>query len=1032
MGACCMTFAIAWRLQMRIAAERKTVMMKNVAISLFLAAAAVGATLDAAVIKGRLVDATDTTATLVEASVKLLKADKDSAFVAGTTADADGVWSLDGVGEGHYLVKFSYVGYADRTLKVAVGADGRDVDFGKIMLTPNTVLLKEAVVKGVKTPITVKEDTIEYNADSYKTQANAVVEDLLKRLPGVEVGSDGKITANGKEVKKILVDGKEFFSDDPTVASKNIPANMVNKLQVVDRKSDLARLTGVDDGDDETVINLTVKKGMNNGWFGTVNAGYGTDDRYAASLNANYFRNGNQLTVIGGGNNTNNLGFTDGGASRFQRFGGSRGITTSQMAGINFSVGTNGSQGEDKEKLRVGGDLMYSHSDRDTRQSTARQYLFQDSTSYYNSASSARDKGHNLRGDFRMRWRIDSLSTLEFRPNFQLNFSKSTRADSSMTRAGNALQSPVNSSFSTYNNDGKSYEFGGELVFNHNFMSHPGRSYSAQVRYNYSKVNEDGNTYTQNRYFLKSDSTETIDQIYSNDRRTNGISGRLSWTEPLGNIKNARFLQLSYRGNYRYSTANKMVYDITRATDGSLSNSTLGGYNNFTLLSVLTDPNLRRAIGQEYGSNVLSDGQLLSTVLSLELGPELDRDLNERQSNDFANKYFDQALTVGFRQVRKQYNLNLGASVNSAMSSSEDRMNSARDIPSHWVWTVAPYARFRYRFTRTRSLSFDYRMRSSQPSLTQLQPVADVSNPLNIVVGNPDLKPTFTHRINLRFNDFNQQAQRSIMGMLGVNFAQNSIISTVKYDSTTGGRTTTYANVNGVWDAFGMGMLSLPFSANKSFSFTSHLFTRFSQTVGYNNDAYNRSQTFSINYSPGLAYRTDMFDLEIRPRYNFQTTHNSVQTAVSNNRNIHTYGGQFNGTYSAPFGLVLSTDLSYSATSGYSAGYDTKQWIWNGSIAYQFLKDKKASVMISVYDILGQRKNVNRNVTASYIEDAIYNSLGRYGMLTLTYRFTSFKKGEEPDTRREGFGPDGHGRPPMGGGRPPMGGGRPPMGGGRF
>lgn len=981
--------------------------------------------MDAAVVGGRLVDATDTTATLVEASVKLMKADKDSSFVAGTTADIDGRWTFDNVGEGHYVVKFSYVGYADRTVKVAVGADGRDVNLGRLELTPNTVLLKEAVVKGIKTPITVKEDTIEYNADSYKTQANAVVEDLLKRLPGVEVGTDGKITANGKEVKKILVDGKEFFSDDPTVASKNIPANMVNKLQVVDRKSDLARLTGVDDGDDETVINLTVKKGMNNGWFGTVSAGYGTDDRYAANLNANYFRNGNQLTVIGGGNNTNNLGFTDGGASRFQRFGGSRGITTSQVAGINFSVGTNGSQREDEEKLRVGGDVMYSHSDRDTWQSTARQYLFQDSTSYYNSASSSRDKGHNLRGDFRLRWRIDTLSTLEFRPNFQLNFSKSAKSDSSMTRAGNLAQSPVNSSFSTYNNDGKSYEFGGELVFNHKFKSHPGRSYSAQVRYNYSKVNEDGNTYTQNRYYLKSDSTETIDQIYSNDRQTNGIGGRLSWTEPLGNIKNARFLQFSYRGNYRYSTANKMVYDITR--QDAVPPVTGDGYDNLTLMSVLNSPNMRKAIGNEYGSYVLTDGQLLSTVLGIELGPELGRDLNMDQSNDFSNKYFDQSFEVGFRQVRKQYNLDLGLSLNSAMSSSEDRMNSARNIASHWVWTVAPHARFRYRFTRTRSLSFDYRMRSSQPSLTQLQPVADVSNPLNIVVGNPELKPTFTHRINLRFNDFNQEAQRSIMGMLGVNFAQNSIISTVNYDSSTGGRTTTYTNVNGVWDAFGMGMLSLPFTGNKSFSFTSHLFGRFSQTVGYNNNEYNRSQTFSINYSPGLAYRTDLFDLEIRPRYNLQTTHNSVQTAVSNNRNIHTYGGQFNGTYSAPFGLVLSTDLSYSATSGYSAGYDTKQWIWNGSIAYQFLKDKKASVMLSVYDILGQRKNVNRNVTASYIEDAIYNSLGRYGMLTITYRFSSFKKGQEPDTDR-GFGPDGHGRrPPMGGGRPPMGGGRPPM-----
>ena len=262
----------------------------------------------AAVINGILVDATDTTE-LMQANVQLLKADKDSTYVMGTITDMNGVFNLENVPEGRYLVKCSYIGYEPTIKRVSVGADGRDVNLGMIYVSQNTVVLKETVVMGVKTAITVKEDTIEYNADTYKTQANAVVEDLLKRMPGVEVSSDGKITANGKEVKKILIDGKEFFSDDPTMASKNIPADMINKLQVIDRKSDLARLTGVDDGEDETVINLTVKKGMNNGWFGTVTAGYGTDKRYLGNVIANYFNNGNQFTFTGNANNTNNVGF---------------------------------------------------------------------------------------------------------------------------------------------------------------------------------------------------------------------------------------------------------------------------------------------------------------------------------------------------------------------------------------------------------------------------------------------------------------------------------------------------------------------------------------------------------------------------------------------------------------------------------------------------------------------------------------------------------------------------------------------------
>ena len=467
-------------------------MKKIVSLLLFLCCMMPMAT-HGAVINGILVDSQDTTE-LIEATVKLLLPTKDSTLVKGTTTDMNGVFNIKGVKPGKYLLRFSYLGYNDLIKHVTVGEDGRDVNIGLVKMDPNTIMLKETVVVGVKSPIVVKEDTIEFNADTYKTQANAVVEDLLKRLPGVEVGTDGKITANGKEVKKILIDGKEFFSDDPTVASKNIPADMINKLQIVDRKSDLARLTGVDDGEDETVINLTVKKGMNNGWFGTVNAGYGTDDRYAGNVMINHFRDGNQFTILGGGNNVNNLGFGDGASGRFQRFGGDRGVTTSQYAGINFNVGS-----KEDEHFRVGGDIMYSHSDRDTRTRTARQNLLTDSVSYYDANTAARDKGHNLRGDFRIKWEVDSNNTIEFRPNFSFNFNKSERGDSSLTSAGDAARTWVNRSLSNFFNDGKSYEWGARLIYNHKVASHPGRSQSLMLNYRYSNVREDADTYTNNK-----------------------------------------------------------------------------------------------------------------------------------------------------------------------------------------------------------------------------------------------------------------------------------------------------------------------------------------------------------------------------------------------------------------------------------------------------------------------------------------------------------------------------------------------------
>ncbi len=308
---------------------------RNLKLAAFIVIMALSALSAAAyTITGSVVD--EENLPLPAATVRLVTA-KDSTYVSAVTTQDNGRFAIRNITDGNYKLIASYLGYRQyiMTLKVS----GKNISAGTIALEPSSIQLKEATVTGIRTPIKVMQDTVEFNADSYKTQPNAVVEDLLKRLPGVEVDSDGKITANGKEVTKILVDGKEFFSDDPTVASRNLPVDMVDKLQVVDRKSDLARITGVDDGEEETVINLTVKKGMKNGWFGNAEAGYGTDDRYAANFNINRFWNDNQFTLLGSFNNINQLGFNDGNAGRFRRFGGSNGLTTSEALGINFNIG---------------------------------------------------------------------------------------------------------------------------------------------------------------------------------------------------------------------------------------------------------------------------------------------------------------------------------------------------------------------------------------------------------------------------------------------------------------------------------------------------------------------------------------------------------------------------------------------------------------------------------------------------------------------------------------------------------------------
>ncbi|MEF9924178.1 MAG: TonB-dependent receptor [Muribaculaceae bacterium] len=938
-------------------------------------------------ITGTVVDLKDNSP-LPQAIIRLVSA-RDSSFIKGASSDIDGKFQLLDIKNGVYKISISYIGYETQSKRVKASDGAGNVNLGKIAMKENTIMLKETTVVGVKAEIKVKEDTIEYNADSYKTQPNAVVEDLLKRLPGVEISSDGKITSNGKEITKILVDGKEFFSDDPKVATKNIPVGIVDKLQVVDRKSDLARTTGVDDGEDETVINLTVKKGKNNGWFGNATAGYGSDNRYGGNFMVNRFWDGNQISILGGANNTNNLGFSDGNSGRFSRFGGNNGIKTSQNIGINFNVG-NG------DKFRVGGNVLYSHSDNDARQSSNRQNLFADSTSYYNSNSIARDKGHNIRGDFRLKWEIDSLNVLEFRPNFSLNYNNSAKTDTSSTNAGDLLRTPVNKSQNQYNSDGNSFEFGGELVFNHKFRNKIGRSFSAQVRYNLSNVKENGSTYSRNTYYLLDDKEEIVDQVYDNHTWSNNVRGRLTWTEPLGDVKNARYLTFAYTLQYKFNNADKLVYDH--------NGSTKAAYDPYSITSRALSNDVLKKLTEDYGTMVLTNPELFKAAIGA------NDILNEDLSNRFRNDFLDQKVQIGFKQVRKNYNFDVGFAVNPSMSQSVNLINDAKNIPTRWVWNVAPYLRYRYKINKKSYLSADYRARSSSPTMSQLQPVADTSNPLRIVVGNPNLKPTFTNRFNIRFSDYNETSQRSIMAMATAQFASNSIISTSKNDPITGGQTSTYENVNGVWNARLMGMISMPLR-NKHFTFSNHLFTQYSNNIGYINAQYNRSGSFMVSESASMAYRTDVIELEVRPYYNIQTTHNTVQ--AKSTPTVHSFGGTLNASYYLPFGLSINTDMTYSGTKGYSEGYNQNQWLWNANVSYQFLQERSATVAFNVYDILHQKQNISRSVTANYIQDVSYNTLTRYFMVSFSYRFNTFGgKDKIPQSKYQDFGRPQHPRRP--------------------
>lgn len=927
-------------------------------ISLIAFALFIPASMQAYSVRGRVVD--EHGDGLSQASVRLLSA-KDSVRIQSAATNDNGRFNFGEVKNGKYIIEASYVGY-DKIFR-DVTVNGKDVAVGKISLAENALNLKAMTVTGVRPAIKVMEDTIEYTADSYKTAPNAVVEDVLKRLPGVEIGSDGSITSNGKTVSKILVDGKEFFADDPKVASKNLPASMVDKVQVVDRKSDLARLTGVDDGEEETVINLTVKKGMKNGWFGNAEAGYGTDSRYKGNFIVNRFWKDNQFTFLGNLNNINELGFSDGANGRFMRFGGMNGITRSQNFGFNFNVG-NG------EIFRVGGNVMYSGTRRETQQTTHRQRLATSNTE--NIEKYALDRGHNFRADFRMLWNPDSATTVEFRPNISYNQNKSYSHDQSETLSGDG--SPVNRNTNTDMSNGKSFEFGGRVIFNRK-LSKPGRSFSTFVNYRLSNVREKTDAYSWIRYYMNDETDEDVeayDQWVNNHTWSNSISARLSWTEPLGDARNGNFLTLAYNFSYRWNDADKLTYD--RPVDFE------DGYDNPPLI-----------------------------------GDELT--LNEVLSNRFRNDYMNQDIRFGYKKVTKKINFEGGLSLVPQMSKSINLMDDARTIPARHVFNIAPYLRLRYKHSNTTSANINYRGRSSQPSMTQLQPVADMTDPLRVVIGNPDLKPTFTHNLNIRYQNFNSAAQRSIMLMANISMAQNSIVSRTEYNASTGGQVTTYENVNGVWSAMGMNMISFPLK-NRSFTINNHLMARYSRSVGFVDNNKNKVGTLNINESIGFAWRPENASFELRPLYGIQTVSNSINK--KDDRTVHNYGGMFDGTYYTPIGIVLQTDLNYTATSGYSQGYDSKQWMWNASISYQFLREKNATLTLKAYDLLRQKSNIRQTANAQYIEDTRYNSLTRYFMITFSYKFNTFKKGEQPtDRNAPRFGP-GMG-PGAGGGRPPMG-----------
>lgn len=917
-------------------------------------------------ISGKLIDG-ETQQAVSLANIRVLK-QSDSTFIAGKASDDKGVFSISVPNRGAYIVHISFIGYNDVYQNVNITNSNRNVKLGDIELSSDNILLSETVVTAKAAEIVVRGDTLEYNADSYKVTESAVVEDLLKKMPGVEIDNNGKITVNGREVKRIMVDGEEFFSTDPKVASKNLPAKMVDKLQVVDRKTEIAQMTGFDDGEEETIINLTVRPGMKEGLFGNSFAGYGSKERYEANAMVNYMKDKNQYSFLGGINNTNNAGFSDiasntfggmggrGGRGGGGMFGGPSGIATSGNAGGNFSVQMN-------EKFKLGGNTRFGYTDNNTNSTEFTQNLLSSGNTLEDERSSSNSKSQNFNIDLRMEWEPDTNTTIIFRPEFGLYNNRRFETGDFLTTL-EQIGDTINYGNSRYASDGNGNSMRFELNVSRN-LNKPGRVISAQISTDMSDNKNTGSSIS-NTYYNGTRPDDLIDQQFTNTSKNNAWRGYISYVEPIG--KN-NYLQFAY--NYRQN--NSQSDRDTRSLDDA------GRY----------------------------------TVL--------DSTYSRRLENSFVN----QRIELNFRAVRAKYDYMLGVSVQPSSSKSNTFIGTRQigDVKQEVV-NYSPMAQLNYRWSRTHNLRLRYFGNTDQPSVSQLSPVVDVTDPLNIRYGNPNLKPSFNHRMFIRYQNSNPQKASSVTSFVNFGYVANDIVSSTVTDRSTGRKETTYKNVSGNWNANGRLMINRPLK-NIKFSVFSMSFASYNHTNGFSNNEANLNRRVNLMQVLGLNYRSDVLDFGIRGNINYNTVKNSLKG--QQNQEYFNYGTSANTTIYLPWNVSIESDISYRTNSGYADGYQQSEWLWNASVQKQLFKQKNGTLRFKIYDILQQRSNINRSVTSNYIRDTTTNTLTSYFMVHFIYRFNIFKGGATQSDMMPGRrGPGGFpgGGPPPGGGP----GGPPPSG----
>jgi len=936
-------------------------MRKTLTLILALVLVSIGYAQVNGTVKGKVLD-TLAKQSLADATVSVLNPN-DSTPVTFAVTDKTGSFQIKNLDTGLYRLLVTFQGYRPFSKTFMISKEFQEANFATIYMDKQSVLLQEVVVSAP--PITVKKDTVEFNASAFKTKPNSTAEDLLKKIPGVQVDKDGNVKAQGEDVQKVYVDGKEFFGTDPKLATKNITADMIESVQVFDDMSDQAKFTKIDDGSRAKTINIKLKKDKKQGYFGRGMAGYGTEGRYESSLSFNKFNGDRRISILAAANNVNKQGFSfsdivssmggfgsrnSGGGGNFGggggggvrlpssnnsnsgSSGGGNGIVQSISTGINYS---------DKwgSKVAVTGSYFYSNTDTRTERSSLRQSFFpNDSVTFQNQETSSRIKNQNHRFNLRLEYAIDSMNSILFTPSLTLQHSDTKSVDTTFTRSTKPGQDYLSQAGVTRNdNQRDGINLNNNLLYRHKFAK-PGRTITIGWNNSLNKSDGEGINYAPYVTFNPDSSVARI--VNQNlktfqDTRANNNVFSTSYTEPIGNNK---LLEFNYAYTHNHSTSDRDGFDYDSTT-------------------------------QQYTK------------------------VNPLQTNDFDNTYKVNRFGSNFRVQTTKYNYQLGVGIQvSDLDNFSRRMrlnNTDTLINTHQTFTnFYPTAVFNYQFSRTKNFRFRYSGRTNQPTVSQLQDVIDPSDPLYVTSGNPNLGQEFTNNFNINYNSFNVSTFKYISASLRFENTINKIVNSIT-NIGLGKQLIIPINMNGAFNTGSFVTVGIPLRNKLKGSNIN-----FNNSIQFNRDVSQVEQEENITNSFGIT-QTAGVNLDIKQKFNLglnaSVGYNSVHYSISDPEKQNPNTRYFSQTYSLDFSYtaksntIFSTDFDYYISTGRAEGYNQNLPLLNASIAQLLFKKKNGELKFSVHDLLDQNESINRTVTQNYILDSRTTVLKRYFMLTFTY-----------------------------------------------